>query len=125
MSTMVRAIISEAVAAGEGTFSTCSILAEGTIWKSSTNEPSRLMAWARTPVSPGTRSASHTSGSSRCNACTKTDLDRDRWYSPQPLRQCLAAIRQKPGKVRDEARSYRLTFVRRSPAYAPCRGMGM
>jgi hypothetical protein len=45
---------------------------EGTIWKSSTNEPSRLMAWARTPVSPGTRSASHTSGSSRCNA----------WVSP-------------------------------------------
>jgi hypothetical protein len=35
-------------------------------------------------MAPGTISASHTSGSSRCNACTRADLDRDRWYSLIP-----------------------------------------
>jgi hypothetical protein len=44
VSTMALPIIREAVAAGDGTFITCSTLPDGTNWKSSTRAPSDLSA---------------------------------------------------------------------------------
>jgi hypothetical protein len=68
VSTMALPMLSEAVAAGDGTLSTCRTRAEGTNWKSSTRAPSGLSAWARTPEPPGTRSLSCTFGTRRCRA---------------------------------------------------------
>src|SRR5579863_7548705 len=47
VSTMALAMVSDAVAAGDGTLRTCSTFADGTNWKSSTNVPSGFSAWAR------------------------------------------------------------------------------
>ncbi len=44
ISTIALPIVSEAVAAGDGTFSTCSTLPDGTKWKSSTKAPSGFTA---------------------------------------------------------------------------------
>ena len=44
ISTIALPIVSDAVAAGDGTFSTCSTLPDGTKWKSSTKAPSGFTA---------------------------------------------------------------------------------
>ena len=111
VSTIALPMVSEAVAAGDGTFRTCSILFEGTNWKSSTRVPLGLRACARTPEPPGIISRSLTSGSILCRARTKAGFDSDRCHSPRALRQCCPASRQNPGNASDDAKSRRLMSV--------------
>src|ERR1700684_230916 len=55
--TILLAISSEAVAAGEGALHTWIALLPSSSRKSSTRLPSRRTAWARTPLLPGIRSS--------------------------------------------------------------------
>ena len=52
----------DAVAAGDGAFSTCIASASEAILKSSTMAPSASSAWARTPEGPNTSWSALTSG---------------------------------------------------------------
>lgn len=94
-----RPIGREAVAAGEGAFSTCTARAPSRIRKSSTSVPSRSTAWARTPAAEGTRSSAVTAGSSLRTAVVNALRDTDRRSSPVPYRQCCRAICHDPGQA--------------------------
>ena len=89
----------DAVAAGDGALSTCTVCGASRIRKSSASVPSRSTAWARTPAGAGRRSAAVTSGSSRRTAEVKALLDSERCSSPAPYRQWRRAIRQEPGQA--------------------------
>jgi len=78
-------MVSEAVAAGEGTFSTRRPLPEGTNWKSSTRAASGLRACAGTPEPPATSSRSPTSGMNRCRARTNAGFESERCHSSTPF----------------------------------------
>ena len=89
-------ISSDAVAAGDGAFSTCT--ARPTVWiaKSSTSSPSGPIAWARTPEGAGARSARSSSGTRRLAAAANRRRLSERAISSKPKRQCRNANRRKP-----------------------------
>ena len=90
---------SEAVAAGEGALMTCTMRSPSANAKSSSSEPSRATAWARTPAPPGAKSSACTSGTSVAHARANALRLSDRTCSRSPFRQCIRAIRQKPGQL--------------------------
>ena len=102
---MCSPIASEAVAPGEGAFSTWTAFEDATIRKSSTRDPVRSTAWARTPAAPRARSCSRKSGTSFWSACVKALLLSDRRNSRAPVLQCREAILQNPGYPARPARS--------------------
>ncbi len=53
---------SDDVAAGDGALRTWSTRSVPPSWKSSTSEPSRASAWARTPLGPNTSWSPRSSG---------------------------------------------------------------
>ena len=65
---------SDEVAAGEGAFSTLTTRSDSSIRKSSTIEPSRARAWARTPAGAGSRCSARISGTSRCERADERPL---------------------------------------------------
>ena len=71
------------------------------ISKSSTNDPSRRSACARTPAPPRASWSGRSAGSSRCSALAKAGFLAERQTSPIPVPPCFAAKRNRPGQVSD------------------------
>src|ERR1022692_3997335 len=84
--TISSPIASDAVAPGLGAFRTCTALACSTKWKSCTNSPCGVMAWARTPVPPVSRSDAWISGTRRCSDWANRRLLNERSISSQHMR---------------------------------------
>src|SRR5665647_1751951 len=106
-------IARQAVAAGDGALITCSAPGLSRNSKSSTNDPSRRMACARTPTGPGSRASAVTSGTRRCRERTNTDLLSERWSSNTVVRVYRAMKRHSPGNDSADAASRALNARRR------------
>ena len=79
---------SDAVAAGEGAFSTCTACGPSLMTKSSSRAPSRPTACARTPGAAGTRSAAvQLRDEPLQRADERAAAESERVYSPIPVRQ--------------------------------------
>src|SRR3990172_702909 len=89
-------IASDAVAPGEGAFSTWIAFFASTMRKSSTSLPASSTACARTPAPPRARSSARTSGTKRCSAFVNAALLSERYTSCSPVFQYLRVIDQKP-----------------------------
>src|SRR5580704_8164210 len=76
--TILLAISSEAVAAGEGALQTWREFLPSSSRKSSTRLPSRSRACARTPLLLGIRSSACTSGTKRCRLRVNAALLKER-----------------------------------------------
>ena len=100
--------VSFEVAAGEGALTTWSTRSSATSKKSSTIDPSRATACARTPAGAGFRCLASISGTSLERARTNARLLTLRHISPSPIRQFRHASLRNPGYASDSARSRRL-----------------
>ena len=87
---------SDAVAAGEGAFSTWMRFSRRTMRKSSAMRPSGSTAIARTPEGEAVRSSARISGTSRCSRRVKARFERERWISSSPTRHSRSAKRRNP-----------------------------
>lgn len=89
MAQMAEPMASDAVAAGEGAFNTCSALPWRSMRKSSIMSPAGSSAIARTPARPGTRSSICKEGINLRSLFRNSRFENARRYSSRPKRQCL------------------------------------
>ena len=114
-SAIAAPISSDAVAAGDGAFSTCT--RGPTEWnaKSSTSSPSAPIAWARTPEGAGARSARSISGTRRRTAAVNRRRLSERAISSRPKRQLPA---REPPEPRERERLAQVPRVDAAPLVA-------
>ena len=93
---IVSPMLIDAVAAGEGALSTCTIRSASTIRKSSSRAPSGSSAWARTPAPLGCTSCSRELGNQPLQRLDERPLAERPVPLAEAIRQYFAAIRQKP-----------------------------
>ncbi len=107
-----------AVAAGDGALTTCTCRGAVRSRKSSTREPSRCSACARTPAGAGCRSSAVVPGSMRATAEANRVRDIERATSSAPGTRLRPASRHRPGHDSESATSRRETSRRRYPSRA-------